>query len=156
MSCLVVLTCGTSHTSIFTMASWAEVICPNSLTGRPWTVDKSCLRTSTQQVIKKDGASATAKVSIGVCYCTYGCTVKTSSQCTLNLEHLVYWDMLSIRTSCSVCIHSHTYIMYCSVPHICPPLPLHFYRKVLLRYFYPAHKPPTPPSRRRLIPQSKY
>ena len=110
---LVVLTCGTSHTGIFTMASWTEVISPNSLTGKPWTVDKSCLSPSTQQVIKKDGASATAKVSIGVCYCTCGCTVKASSQCTLNLELLVYWDMLSIKRV-SVCTYSQTYknIMY--------------------------------------------
>ena len=124
MSCLVALTCGTSHTGIFTMASWTEVISPNSLTGRPWTVNKSCLPPSTQQVIQKDGASAAAKVSIGVCYCTCGCTVKASSQCTLNLELLVYWDMLSIRTSkrVSVCTYSQTYNIMCAY---CIKVPSH-------------------------------
>ena len=73
---LVVLTCGTSYTGIFTMASWTEIISPNSLASRPWTVNNSCLSSSTQQVIQKDGTSATAKVGIGVCYCTCGCTVE--------------------------------------------------------------------------------
>ena len=74
VSCLVVLTCVTSYTSIFTMAIWTEVISPNSLTGRPWTVNESCFSSGTQQVIQKDGASATTKVGIGVCYCTCCCS----------------------------------------------------------------------------------
>ena len=64
------LTLHTSDTGIFTMASWTEVICPNSLTGKPWTVNKSCLSPSTQQVIQKDGASTTAEVSIAEYYGT--------------------------------------------------------------------------------------
>ena len=50
--------------------------------------------------------------------------------------------------------------LYRSVPQIRPPLahkpPRHFQCKVLLRYFYPAHKPPPFAPRRRLIPQSNH
>ena len=68
----VILTCGTFHTSIFTMAIRTVVKGPNSLTCVSWTVDESCLSSSTQKVIQEDGASATSKVGIGVCYCTCG------------------------------------------------------------------------------------
>ena len=40
------------------------VIGPDSLTAKSWTVNKSCLRPSTQQVIEENVASATSKVGI--------------------------------------------------------------------------------------------
>ena len=63
------LTLHTSHTSIIKVAK-TEIICSNSLTSRPWTVNKSCLSSSTQQIIQKDGASAMAKVGIAKYYST--------------------------------------------------------------------------------------
>jgi len=66
------LTCGTSHTSIFTMAIWTEIISSNSLAGYPRAVDKSCLLSIAHQVIQEDGTSTMAKVSIGVCGGTCG------------------------------------------------------------------------------------
>ena len=70
------LTLHTSYTSIFSMTIRTEIKSPNSQTDASWTVNKSCLRPSTQKVIQKDGASSMAKVCIEECYRTCTCANK--------------------------------------------------------------------------------
>ena len=69
---MVALTYGTSHTSIFTMTHWTEIISSNSLAGYPRTVNKPSLRSTACQVIQEDGTSAMAKEGIGICDGTCG------------------------------------------------------------------------------------
>ena len=64
-SCLLIPTCHTSQSSIIKMSS-AEVNVTNSCAAAPWTVNNSCLSSSAEQIIQKDGAKTLSKVGIRV------------------------------------------------------------------------------------------
>ena len=109
------LTRNTSYTSIFTMTFWTEIISPNSQTDASWTVNKPCLRPSTQKIIQKDGASSTTKVSIKEWHRT--CICANNVQIMYESLVIVHWMYTNPRWA------QHLHIIFTKATYTCISLP---------------------------------